>query len=453
MKKILWIHGFCGRPNNENIEYMKKLYSQYDIYAIEVDHHAKASLEKINTYIKDNNVDLVAGTSLGGFYTMCADFDGPKLVVNPAMEPIVELRQFIGKNSYKPGRPDGQRGFDFTESMLEEFGELTLQPLNKTICHYTPHDNVLGEDAKQKYKEHFFFLQEMDKKILPGHFLSKTYIKEVLGKTFDQMLSEQSLHWGDDDMYFHYGMDYMDVPRELWNALSASYSLNSALNAKKILHDIEATLCKIDAGVIRRIGDQFDYHEQSKSRVVRILLEERKRIMTKMFHHSEDSFRLFIDINQRLQKMSELMKQKLSTLYKQWLDTEEKPWKNDCQIVGTIKTDCDRDGIEGDETGSMFATMLSIIEHYNGNELLHLEFSGAPDRNGQEWFSIFDKEILCWKFYENDNSFGNFLMCSAFKNLWEECLFAPQDILRISTYWCDAYVVHQCIVDQDGNFS
>lgn len=450
-KKILWIHGFCGRPNNENIEYMKSLYSQYDIYAIEVDHHAKTSVDKINAFIRDNDVSIVAGTSLGGFYTLCAVFDGPKLVVNPVIEPIEEMKQFLGINTYKPGRPDGQNEFEFTEDMLKEFGELHLQPLDKTICHHTAHDKVLGEDIKSKYQETFYFLMEIDKKVLPGHSLTKKYIKEVLDTTFEKMLL--GIHFGYDDMYSHYGMDYLDVPRELWEALKVPYCLKKNLNCKKVLHEIEETLCAMEKGAARHMTDSLDYREIKKSKVARILLEQRKLVLCWMFTDTEETFLQFKEINSRLETLTNLMKKKLSSLYKYWLENEDGPWKNDCQVVGYIKTDCDTDNIPSDETGSMFGTMLAMIEQYGGNELLHIEFSGSPDRNGDEWFSQFQKEKPCWWFYVNPAPYGNFLECRAFKNLREKSLFAPQDILRISTFWCDAYVVHQCIIDKDGNIS
>jgi len=449
--KILWIHGFCGRPNNESVEYMKALYPQYDIYAIEVDHHARASIDKINAYIRDNDVNVVAGTSLGGFYALCSEFDGPRLVVNPVIEPIVELRQFLGKNSYKPGRPDGQEEFEFTEEMLNEFGTLQLQSLDKALCHYTTHDTVLGADMMQKYLSTFYFLREIDEKVLPGHPLAKKYIKNEFGKAVENMLL--GLPFGDDDMYRHYGMDYLDVPRELWKVLSASHSFSRDLNSKKVLHEIEEALFAMDKGAAGHIGDRIDCREMKKSKVARILLKERKHILLKMYNETQESFLQFREINRRLETLTNLMKEKLSSLYKSWLEHEDGSWRNDCQVVGRIKTECDTDGIPSDDTGSMYGTMLVMIEQYDGNELLHIEFSGKPDRNGDEWFSQFQKEKPCWWFHVNPSAYGNFLECRAFRNLWENSLFAPQDILRISTFWCDASVVHQCIVDKDGIFS
>lgn len=92
---ILWIHGFAGRANNDIVQCMPKHYPEYVFHSIEVDHNAISSMEKINTY--------------------------------------------------KPGREDGQTTFIFTEQLLQLFGELKIGSLSKNICHYTAHDQVLGE--------------------------------------------------------------------------------------------------------------------------------------------------------------------------------------------------------------------------------------------------------------------------------------------------------------------
>lgn len=68
---ILWIHGFAGKANNDTVKAMRKYHPEYEILSIEVDHHAIASMKKIDAYIAGHpELTLVAGTSLGGFYAM-----------------------------------------------------------------------------------------------------------------------------------------------------------------------------------------------------------------------------------------------------------------------------------------------------------------------------------------------------------------------------------------------
>lgn len=192
MFNILWIHGFAGKPDNDTVKEMRKRYPIYEFHSIEVDHHAIDSMEKINAFIQDHSIDLVAGTSLGGYYAMCAEFDGPKLVVNPVTDPVRDLKQFLGQNSYKPGRQDGQTDFIFTEEMLQEFGKLKLKTLNNTYCHHTPHDQVLGEDIKHDYIRMFSQRDEIEECILPNHFLTFRYIKSRFGEALDKILNKQS---------------------------------------------------------------------------------------------------------------------------------------------------------------------------------------------------------------------------------------------------------------------
>lgn len=187
-KLILWIHGFAGKPDNDSVQEMRRRYPAYDFYSIEVNHRAVASMEKINAFIQSHEVALVAGTSCGGFYAMCARFDGPRLVVNPVVDPVRDLRQFLGANTYKPGRPDGQTTFLFTEEMLQEYATLEVQPLSRTLCHHTAHDHVLGEAIKEDYARMFPLRQEMAEDILPNHFLTFHYVTTVFGQALEDIL-------------------------------------------------------------------------------------------------------------------------------------------------------------------------------------------------------------------------------------------------------------------------
>lgn len=188
MKTILWIHGFAGRPNNPNFMEMKKNNPLFNWYSIEVDHHALSSMEKINRFIAEHDVAMVAGTSLGGFYALCANFNGPKMVVNPATNPVRDLRQFLGHNCYKKGRPDGQTDFEFTEEMLAEYALLKQQPTKNVLCHYTAHDTLLGEEIKNEYEQLFEQKEQIAEDLLPGHFLTSRYVATAFTEALNRLL-------------------------------------------------------------------------------------------------------------------------------------------------------------------------------------------------------------------------------------------------------------------------
>lgn len=73
-QKIVYIHGFGGSPFTQTVGFLNLYYPDYEWCALEVDHHAGASIKKINDFAKENDVKAMIGTSLGGFYVLCSDF-------------------------------------------------------------------------------------------------------------------------------------------------------------------------------------------------------------------------------------------------------------------------------------------------------------------------------------------------------------------------------------------
>ena len=71
-KKIVYIHGFGGSPFTQTVGFLNLYYPDYEWCALEVDHHAGASIKKINDFAKENEVFAMMGTSLGGFYVLCS---------------------------------------------------------------------------------------------------------------------------------------------------------------------------------------------------------------------------------------------------------------------------------------------------------------------------------------------------------------------------------------------
>ena len=87
MKKILYIHGFRSSAKSSTILNIKANYHHIEVHAFDVTHHPVESIKKIEDYIKEHDIDILAGTSLGGYYTLCAKVDIPKIAVNPVLPP------------------------------------------------------------------------------------------------------------------------------------------------------------------------------------------------------------------------------------------------------------------------------------------------------------------------------------------------------------------------------
>lgn len=179
--KAVYIHGFAGSIHSETFGNLQKYYPEVDWTALEVDHHGPESIAKINHYLQAHpDVDLLMGSSLGGFYVLCADFNGQKLVINPTLHPHATLKPRVGINKYRGRRENGDTEFKLTMQDVFAFQRCKPKDSPNTLCHYTEHDQVMGEEARREYPK-FFRHQEMTKD-LKSHFMDEHYIHTKLAE-------------------------------------------------------------------------------------------------------------------------------------------------------------------------------------------------------------------------------------------------------------------------------
>lgn len=179
--KAVYIHGFGGSVHSETVGNLRKYYPETEWVALEVDHHAEASIRMLNDYLKEHpDVDLLMGSSLGAFYVLCADFAGRKLVINPTLHPNATLKPHVGVHKWRGRRDNGDTEFKLTMQDVFAFSRFKPKDTPLTICHYTEHDQVLGEEARREYPK-FFHNQEMTRD-LRSHFMDEHYIHTKLAE-------------------------------------------------------------------------------------------------------------------------------------------------------------------------------------------------------------------------------------------------------------------------------
>ena len=179
MMKAVYIHGFAGSIHSDVVGNLRKYCPWLEWCPLEVDHHVDASVGKINAFLREHaDVAYLIGSSLGGFYVLCADFNGEKIVVNPVLNPMSTLKKSVGTHAYRGRREDGARDFKFTMQDLFAFKRWKPQDTPQTLCHYTAHDQVLGEEVKREYPK--FFLHAEMCPDLQNHFMNEHYIKHAL---------------------------------------------------------------------------------------------------------------------------------------------------------------------------------------------------------------------------------------------------------------------------------
>ena len=96
--KLLYIYGYGGSATGSTVTMLKRMMPEgYSIEAFTYtqDDCAKAR-EEILAYIEEHEIDLVMGSSLGGFITLTLT-GIRRIVVNPCWKPSVELPKIGAK--------------------------------------------------------------------------------------------------------------------------------------------------------------------------------------------------------------------------------------------------------------------------------------------------------------------------------------------------------------------
>lgn len=155
MLKLLYIHGFRSSAKSSTILTLRENYTDVEVHAFDVTHHPVESIKKIEDYVAQHGIDILAGSSLGGYYTLCAKVDIPKIAVNPAISPENSLKYLpeIGHTvEYYNPREDGVQTFTCQLSDLDEFRgiEKYITPVTHIIG--SDHDELLGDNSS-KYRE------------------------------------------------------------------------------------------------------------------------------------------------------------------------------------------------------------------------------------------------------------------------------------------------------------
>ena len=148
-KKVLYIHGFCSSAQTATAGRLREVFSDTcEVHAIDVNHHPAESIRRIEEYIAEHGIELLVGTSLGGYYTLCADVTCTKVAVNPATDPEMSLKhpEMMGHLRYFNPRQDGNWYFDFGPENLLEFRGIPFHVTPDTYILCSDHDELLGDN-------------------------------------------------------------------------------------------------------------------------------------------------------------------------------------------------------------------------------------------------------------------------------------------------------------------
>ncbi len=102
LPKILNIHGYKGSSQNAAFEVLFKFEHEVISPAIDYDKQSpKAILIELKNIVFNNNINIIVGTSLGGFFAaiLAAETGLPVFLINPCLLPFLYLSKFKYLNS------------------------------------------------------------------------------------------------------------------------------------------------------------------------------------------------------------------------------------------------------------------------------------------------------------------------------------------------------------------
>lgn len=173
MIKILYVHGYNGKPDGESFQKLAKYAEVADFGGEKVEMHSfdydaedpYDALKRLDQYYYENNIDLIIGSSLGGFLAAGCDFTC-RIVVNPCWVPSEELPK-VGYTGY----------LEDYKSLEQYWGEET-KTIDTELCIgcFAPADELLGTKYMEEFKKHFKEVYE----IPGGHHLSEEAARKIM---------------------------------------------------------------------------------------------------------------------------------------------------------------------------------------------------------------------------------------------------------------------------------
>lgn len=137
MKTILYIHGFNSTGTGMKSEAIRSHYRNCRVLTPTFNYKDfPATLKLLNNTIMTGKVDVVAGTSLGGFLALygASKFKKKCLVINPTLEPSQTLLRFVGENRNFVTK----ERYILTEADLKPYAEFEKKEFSKVLSGKQP---------------------------------------------------------------------------------------------------------------------------------------------------------------------------------------------------------------------------------------------------------------------------------------------------------------------------
>lgn len=125
--KIVYFHGFASSGASGTVELLRKLLPEVDVVAPDIPVDPAEALPFLQQFVKDEQPDLIIGTSMGAMYAQQM-FGFKKICVNPAFN-MSRMSNALktGEHKFLNGRKDSQKTFKITKDIIQHFNMMERQ--------------------------------------------------------------------------------------------------------------------------------------------------------------------------------------------------------------------------------------------------------------------------------------------------------------------------------------
>ena len=118
---ILYVHGIGSNRNGNTVNWMREYLVGHTIYSFDIPADPDAAISFIKNKCDELDINLIVGTSLGGFYAMQI-YGVQKILINPAIKAYETVANVIGigTHEYLGDREDGIQQYTIDDVFVEK---------------------------------------------------------------------------------------------------------------------------------------------------------------------------------------------------------------------------------------------------------------------------------------------------------------------------------------------
>ena len=127
-KKIMYVHGFGSSGQSGTVTRIREVFPNATVIAPDLPVRPQEAIDLLRETCRQEQPDLIIGTSMGGMYTEML-YGYNRILVNPALQMGDTMKEhgMIGAQHFSNPRLDGVQDFIVTKALVKEYKEMTEQ--------------------------------------------------------------------------------------------------------------------------------------------------------------------------------------------------------------------------------------------------------------------------------------------------------------------------------------